>query len=129
MVDSAVGVSMCVLTNVKSGHSASCDTMGSIYQVMLIGLNGENIFIDLCETEEQMKAMTVLQLKEKIGERLPGRQSQDLRNIHLIFITDLLKDDERTLVSYGVQHKSAIHMVIKVPGGGSLLSSPDRRAL
>uniref|UniRef100_A0A8C5BJT8 Uncharacterized protein n=1 Tax=Gadus morhua TaxID=8049 RepID=A0A8C5BJT8_GADMO len=46
--------------------------MGKIYQVIVIGLNGEHMTIDLCDTEEQMKAMTVLQLKEKIGERLPG---------------------------------------------------------
>ena len=39
-------------------------------------------------------------------------------NIRLIFTTDGLDDDEKTLASYGVQHKSAIHMVIKVPGGG-----------
>jgi hypothetical protein len=49
--------------------------MGKIHQVIVIGLNGENMTIDLCNTEEQMKAMTVLQLKEKIWERLPGRQS------------------------------------------------------
>ena len=50
--------------------------MEKTYQVIVSGLNGENMTIDLCNTEEQMKAMTVLQLKEKIGERLPGRQSQ-----------------------------------------------------
>uniref|UniRef100_A0A8C5A977 Ubiquitin-like domain-containing protein n=1 Tax=Gadus morhua TaxID=8049 RepID=A0A8C5A977_GADMO len=91
--------------------------MGKIYQVIVIGLNGENMAIDLCNTEEQMKAMTVLQLKNKLGERLPGRS---VDNIRLIFTTDGLDDDERTLVSYGVQHKSAIQMVIKVPGGVQL---------
>ncbi|CAL8385484.1 unnamed protein product [Arctogadus glacialis] len=105
--------------------------MGDIYQVIVIGLNGENMFIDLCNTEEQMNAMTVLQLKKKIGERLPGRASQKMDNKmdRLIFLSKHLDDDERTLVSYGVQHKSAIQMVIKVPGGGGPPSSPDQRAL
>jgi hypothetical protein len=40
--------------------------------------------------------------------------------MRLIFIDVGLDDDERTLVSYGVQHKSAIQMVIKVPGGVQL---------
>ena len=47
--------------------------MGKIHQVIVIGLNGENMTIDLCKTEEEMKAITVLQLKVMIGERLPGR--------------------------------------------------------
>ena len=46
--------------------------MGKIYQVVVHGLRGEKLMIDLCNTEEQMKSMTVRQLKEKIVERLPG---------------------------------------------------------
>ena len=37
-------------------------------------------------------------------------------NIRLIFATNVLDDDERTLGSYGVQHKSVIQMVMRVPG-------------
>ena len=47
--------------------------MEKTYQVIVSGLNGENMTIDLCKTEEEMKAITVLQLKVMIGERLPGR--------------------------------------------------------
>ena len=47
--------------------------MGKIHQVIVIGLNGENMTVDLCKTEEEMKAIKVLQLKVMIGERLPGR--------------------------------------------------------
>ncbi|KAM3590886.1 uncharacterized protein V6R79_018298 [Siganus canaliculatus] len=46
--------------------------MGKIYQVLVNGLRGEKMTIDLCNTEEQMQKMTVLQLKEKIIQRLPG---------------------------------------------------------
>lgn len=45
--------------------------MGKIYQVQVHGLRGEKMMIDLCNTEEQMKSMTVLQLKEKIAQKLP----------------------------------------------------------
>lgn len=45
--------------------------MGKIYQVVVHGLRGQKLIVDLCNTEEQMKSMTVLQLKEKIAERLP----------------------------------------------------------
>ena len=47
--------------------------MGKIYQVIVNGLKGEKMTIDLCNTEEQMKAMTVLQLKEKLAPRLPAK--------------------------------------------------------
>ena len=45
--------------------------MDNIYEVTVIGLNGVNTRIGLCNTESQMKAMTVLQLKEKIVTQLP----------------------------------------------------------
>ncbi|CAL8385416.1 unnamed protein product [Arctogadus glacialis] len=59
--------------------------MGKIYQVIVSGLNGENMTIDLCNTEEQMKVMTVLQLKES---SLPGRAGNSVDNIRLILTTD-----------------------------------------
>lgn len=46
--------------------------MGKIYQVVVHGVRGEKLMIDLCNTEEQMKSMTVRQLKDKIAEKLPG---------------------------------------------------------
>uniref|UniRef100_A0A3P8UYC5 Ubiquitin-like domain-containing protein n=1 Tax=Cynoglossus semilaevis TaxID=244447 RepID=A0A3P8UYC5_CYNSE len=89
--------------------------MGKIYQVLVNGLKGQRITVDLCNTEEQMQKMTVLQLKEKISERLPD--TAGLENIRLIF-TDKALDGETTLLSsYGIQHMSVIQMVIKVPGG------------
>lgn len=44
--------------------------MGKIYQVMLLGYKGEKLTIDLCNTQEQMGSMTVLQLKEKIVQKM-----------------------------------------------------------
>uniref|UniRef100_A0AAQ5ZDT1 Ubiquitin-like domain-containing protein n=2 Tax=Amphiprion TaxID=80969 RepID=A0AAQ5ZDT1_AMPOC len=89
--------------------------MGKIYQVVVHGLRGEKMTIDLCNTEEQMKSMTVEQLKEKILQRLPGEAGQD--NVRLVFTDKQLDGDSSLLTEYGVQHMSVIHMVLKVPGG------------
>ncbi|KAJ8008441.1 hypothetical protein DPEC_G00104850 [Dallia pectoralis] len=89
--------------------------MGKIYQVTVIGFRGEKMVIDLCNTEEQMNIMTVLQLKKKISERLPGSSGEDLETLRLIFTNKQLEDSS-TLSSYGVQHQSIIQLVMRVPG-------------
>lgn len=45
--------------------------MGKIFQVSVVGFKSEIIMVDVSDTQEQMNNMTVLQLKEKILERLP----------------------------------------------------------
>ncbi|XP_042258202.1 uncharacterized protein zgc:194655 [Thunnus albacares] len=91
--------------------------MGKLYQVVVHGLRGEKMVIDLCNTEEQMQSMTVLQLKEKIAERLPGSTGESLDTLRLIFTNKSLEGDSKLLSEYGIQHKSVIQMVIRVPGG------------
>ncbi|XP_076016472.1 uncharacterized protein LOC143008543 [Genypterus blacodes] len=89
--------------------------MGKIYQVMVNGIRGEKMTIDLCNTEEQMASMTVLQLKEKIVERLPGGDGPD--TLRLLFTDKMLDGDSTLLSSYGIQSMSVLHMVLRVPGG------------
>ncbi|KAJ3585702.1 hypothetical protein NHX12_014421 [Muraenolepis orangiensis] len=89
--------------------------MGKLYQVIVNGLNGEKMTVDLCNTDDQMKAMTLLQLKTKIAGRLPGTGGGE--NLRLIFTNKTLDNDEATLVSFGIQSQSVIHLVMKVPGG------------
>lgn len=43
------------------------------FQVMVHGITGDMVTIDLCNTEEEFKKITVLQLKEKIIEKLIER--------------------------------------------------------
>lgn len=45
--------------------------MGKIFQVKVIGFRSEIVMIDVSNTQEQMDSTTVLQLKEKILEKLP----------------------------------------------------------
>uniref|UniRef100_A0A671UXE1 Ubiquitin-like domain-containing protein n=1 Tax=Sparus aurata TaxID=8175 RepID=A0A671UXE1_SPAAU len=89
--------------------------MGKIYQVVVHGVRGEKLMIDLCNTEEQMKSMTVRQLKDKIAEKLPGGAGND--SLRLIFTDKMLDGDSDLLSGYGIQHMSVIHVVMKVPGG------------
>lgn len=46
--------------------------MGKIYQVKVFGIDRELKVIDLCDSEEMMKKMTVLDLKNKVVKRFPG---------------------------------------------------------
>ncbi|XP_071315108.1 uncharacterized protein [Trachinotus anak] len=97
--------------------------MGKIYQVMVHGLRGEKMLVDLCNTDEQMKSMTVLQLKEKIAERLPDTAGEE--NLRLIFTDKMLDGDCALLSNYGIQHMSVIQMVVRVPGGLTAGQTPS----
>lgn len=44
--------------------------MGTIYKVVVDRMSGKRMEVDLCNTKEQFKKMTVLQMTEKIAERL-----------------------------------------------------------
>ncbi|XP_042367989.1 probable ubiquitin carboxyl-terminal hydrolase 5 isoform X1 [Plectropomus leopardus] len=92
--------------------------MGKIYQVIVHGVKGQKVTIDLCNTEEQMKSITVLQLREKIAEKLPETKGDGA--VRLIFTDKSLDDDSKKLSEYGVQHMSLIMIVLKVPGGQSV---------
>ncbi|TKS92941.1 hypothetical protein D9C73_027072 [Collichthys lucidus] len=89
--------------------------MGKIYQVVVIGLRGEKMTVDLCNTEEQFKSMTVEQLRRKIEEKLPMDAGNDA--VRLIFTDKGLDDNSKLLSDYGIQHMSVIQLVIRVPGG------------
>ncbi|KAJ3585527.1 hypothetical protein NHX12_014306 [Muraenolepis orangiensis] len=90
--------------------------MGKLYQVIVIGFNGEKTTVDLCNTDDQMKAMTVLQLRTKIAGRLPDIEGTG-ENLRLVFTDKQLDNDEATLASFGIQNKSVIQLVMRVPGG------------
>uniref|UniRef100_A0A3Q4I8M2 NEDD8-like n=4 Tax=Pseudocrenilabrinae TaxID=318546 RepID=A0A3Q4I8M2_NEOBR len=90
--------------------------MGKIYQVVVHGLRGQKMMLDLCNTEEQFKSMTVKQLKEKLAQKLPETAGKT-EALRLIFTDKMLDGDDTLLSEYGIQHMSVLHMVMKVPGG------------
>uniref|UniRef100_A0A3B4H624 Ubiquitin-like domain-containing protein n=1 Tax=Pundamilia nyererei TaxID=303518 RepID=A0A3B4H624_9CICH len=84
--------------------------MGKIYQVVVSTFWGRKTVIDLGNTEEQFRSMTVLQLKEKNTEdEFPGK-SED---VCMIFVNPRMEDDDALLSSYGIQHLSAIMLVLR----------------
>lgn len=90
--------------------------MGTIYQVIVSGVLPGKVEVNLCRTAEQFKNMTVRQLKEKICEKFPWLAEGG--NLRLIFIDKNLDEDDALLSYYGIQHKSVIQVVIRLPGGG-----------
>uniref|UniRef100_A0A8C6M743 Ubiquitin-like domain-containing protein n=1 Tax=Nothobranchius furzeri TaxID=105023 RepID=A0A8C6M743_NOTFU len=72
------------------------------------------MLIDLCNTEEQMKEITMCQLKEKLAGKLPHAGHENMR---LIFTDKHLGQDTTAMSECGVQHLSVIQLVINLPGG------------
>lgn len=66
--------------------------MGTIYKVVVDRMSGKRMEVDLCNTKEQFKKMTVLQMTEKIAERLhlnPGNWTfRHLTRFHFYFIQE-----------------------------------------
>ncbi|KAL4623597.1 Ubiquitin-like protein-like [Arapaima gigas] len=99
--------------------------MGKIYQIILHGLKGEKKTIDVGHSAEEMNNLSVLELKKKIAAKLPGSSEDDVSQLRLIF-TDKMLEDSSTLSSYGIQDKSIIQLVVRLPGGIALPSEPLR---
>lgn len=47
--------------------------MGKIYQIMVVGIKGEKKTIDVASSEEDFNKTTILELKKKVAEKLPGQ--------------------------------------------------------
>ncbi|XP_072315099.1 uncharacterized protein [Eucyclogobius newberryi] len=92
--------------------------MGRLYQVLVTGFKGERMTVDLCNTDEQMRSMTVLQLKNKIVTKLPPNTEPD--RLSLIFADERLDVETKLLTDYGIQHLSVIQLVLQVDGGRAL---------
>ncbi|KAJ8261588.1 hypothetical protein GJAV_G00156030 [Gymnothorax javanicus] len=86
------------------------------YQLIVNGLKGEKMSVDVGNSEEEMNSLTVLQLKKRIAEKMPGKSGDSLDDLRLIFTHHQL-DDESRLSKYGIQDKSIIQLVLKLPGG------------
>ncbi|KAK2906480.1 hypothetical protein Q8A67_005465 [Cirrhinus molitorella] len=55
--------------------------MGRIYQVTVIGMEGEKKTIDVATSEEEFNNTTVLELKKKLAEKLPQEASGPYRGL------------------------------------------------
>ncbi|XP_044197670.1 polyubiquitin-like [Thunnus albacares] len=83
--------------------------MSKIYQVVVHGLMGQKKEIDLCDSEEQLQRMTVLQLKEKIAESFPEYADEFGRLTVGLHLRENVRDS--TLLSEcGIQHMSDLQL-------------------
>ncbi|CAI5669079.1 unnamed protein product [Oreochromis niloticus] len=101
-------------TIVSAAEAEGAHRMGKLYQVVVSGVRGGKVTVDLSNTEEQFKSMTVEQLREKIRQKFPETADGNLR---LIFTDKNLDDDKKPLSEYGIQHMSVIQVVLRLPGG------------
>ncbi|KAK5858701.1 hypothetical protein PBY51_002822 [Eleginops maclovinus] len=80
-------------------------------QLRVNGPRGEEKVIDVCENEEDLKKMTVKQLRDKIA-----RELEINGDIRMVYRTEPL-DESSLLLSYGIRHMSTIHTLLMLPGG------------
>uniref|UniRef100_A0A8L0DNK6 Ubiquitin-like domain-containing protein n=1 Tax=Oncorhynchus mykiss TaxID=8022 RepID=A0A8L0DNK6_ONCMY len=84
-----------------------------LYQVIVIGIKKDRTAYNVGNTEEEMKSMTVKQLKKKIADKYPTTKAVEMR---LIFTNKQL-EDSYGLGHYGIQNQSIIMQVLILPGG------------
>lgn len=94
----------------SSQHNVQRRTRSRI-TVVLRGYRDKEIVIDVCNTEEELKKITVQQLKDKIQEAL-----QINLNFGLTFSGIKLKDGSY-LSTYGIRNMSYIELTQVLPGG------------
>jgi hypothetical protein len=83
-------------------------------QVNIQGMSNEKFKIDIGENESELKAISVLTLKNKIIANKGLDISSEL--LRLIFAGKQL-ENEKMLSDYGITDKSLILMVLRVKGG------------
>uniref|UniRef100_A0A672GH60 Ubiquitin-like domain-containing protein n=1 Tax=Salarias fasciatus TaxID=181472 RepID=A0A672GH60_SALFA len=86
------------------------------YIVIVYGVNKEKMTIDVCDAENELKKVTLNQLKQKIARRLPGNGESAMTDMKLIFAGERLEGD-KPLSEYGLVHRSTIQLVMTLDGG------------
>ncbi|XP_043923879.1 polyubiquitin-like [Protopterus annectens] len=84
--------------------------MVKIYQVVIVGIKQEKLTLDVANSESKFNSVTVAELKKQVAENVPG-----IPEFRLIFATTQLEDG-KTLSDYGIQDKSILMAVLRLPG-------------
>ncbi|KAI2648689.1 Ubiquitin-60S ribosomal protein L40 [Labeo rohita] len=86
-----------------------------VLQVLINFNDKKNKPLEVADTQDKFNKTTVLELKNKFKEKIPG--APDPANLRVIFGKDPLEDN-MTLVYYKITHLSVLFFVLKMPGGG-----------
>uniref|UniRef100_A0A8C6V1K0 Ubiquitin-like domain-containing protein n=1 Tax=Neogobius melanostomus TaxID=47308 RepID=A0A8C6V1K0_9GOBI len=89
-----------------------------LFKVFVISPMGERFDVDLCNTEEQFRRLTVKDLKRKILLHLLPNTEDTVR---LVFAHESLHDESKLLSDYGIQRMSVIQTILSLSGGGGPL--------
>ena len=84
-------------------------------QVTIKGMTSRNIFVDVALTQQEFDKVTVLNLKLLFIDQQSLQIETDF--LRLLFGGKQL-EDEKLLVTYGIQEKSTLLSVVRVLGGG-----------
>ncbi|KAK9980407.1 hypothetical protein ABG768_000018 [Culter alburnus] len=89
--------------------------MEKTYQVIVVGIQDKKRVIDVADSEEEFKNMTVEKFKEKLAEKLP-KEASDLSELRLFYTTKQLKDTDK-FSDYGIKNNATFFVVFRLPGG------------
>uniref|UniRef100_A0A3Q3H1Z8 Ubiquitin-40S ribosomal protein S27a-like n=1 Tax=Labrus bergylta TaxID=56723 RepID=A0A3Q3H1Z8_9LABR len=79
---------------------------------------GERWFFHLCDTEEQLKSITVLQLKQKIAEKIDDPLARGRPDGFRLTFKDEVLVDNKLLSDYGIVNMSVVMVILRLVGGG-----------
>lgn len=88
--------------------------MGKIYQVTVIGMQGERKVIDVSSSEEEFNNTTVAEFKKKLAEKLP-QEASDPSALRLL--TNKQLNDTDKFSDHGIKEKAIICIILRLPGG------------
>ncbi|XP_062372245.1 uncharacterized protein zgc:194655 [Sardina pilchardus] len=94
--------------------------MGKIYQLTVVGIQGEKKTVDVATTEEDFNNTTVLVFKKKLIEKLPG--NIDPSELRVLYASKQLEDNDK-LSDHGIKDKSTLMLVLRLHGGWTHMDS------
>ncbi|KAL1250933.1 hypothetical protein QQF64_018729 [Cirrhinus molitorella] len=95
-----------------------------IYQVLINFNDRKNKPLEVADSEDKFNKTTILELKKKFKEKIPGAPNPD--DVRVIFGKDPL-EDHMTLTFYKIKHLSVLLIVMKMPGGDLCPWKPESK--
>ncbi|KAL2079332.1 hypothetical protein ACEWY4_025076 [Coilia grayii] len=100
--------------------------MSKTYQVVVDGVEGRKRTVDVANTEEDFNNTTVLEVKKKLSEKMPG--NTDPSELRFIYTTKQLEDTGK-LSDYGIKPGSLLMAVLRLHGGHDSFTLPHGRII
>ncbi|XP_028851688.1 ubiquitin-like [Denticeps clupeoides] len=90
--------------------------MGKIYQVLVVGIQGEKKTVDAANSEDEFNNLTVGEFKKKLAEKLPGAAGNNPSELRIIY-TDKQLEDNKKFSEYQIKDRATFFLVLRLPGG------------